>query len=213
MFAQDRDLLILDPSLFRDGVILGQRLAIGNASIAATTLTMTGIDFAALGITAGHVVIFDGAALEITARLSSTTLTVSRPRASTSAAVIPPATATGRPMFIATFAPQIALAHDTLIRFAGLTPAGETPTDDAPAESTILNPAALITLETLTALASIYSALAGLTPATSPAAQRAEHFRRRAAAARAATAISLDLNADGLQDEVRHLDIISLFRV
>ncbi|MFG0260543.1 MAG: hypothetical protein ACF8LK_09355 [Phycisphaerales bacterium JB041] len=41
MFATDRDLLVLEPSLVRDIGWVGQRLARGSGDIAGTTLTMT----------------------------------------------------------------------------------------------------------------------------------------------------------------------------
>ena len=44
MFAQDRDLLALDPNLFRDVAWSGQRLVSGVGNISGTTLTLTSQD-------------------------------------------------------------------------------------------------------------------------------------------------------------------------
>src|SRR5689334_13428715 len=85
MFATDRDLLLIEPNLFRDAGIAGQRLLKGTCDISGTTLTLTAqdVDLAAANIGPGHVALVDGTPYEVLTRLTSTTATVSRPRAST----------------------------------------------------------------------------------------------------------------------------------
>ena len=70
MFATDRDLLALEPNLFRDVGWVSQRLVVGTGSISGTTLTMSAQDvaFDGAGVGAGSVVVVDSAAYEVRAR-------------------------------------------------------------------------------------------------------------------------------------------------
>src|SRR3954470_14123560 len=70
MFASDRDLLAMEPNLFRDVGWVGQRLVSGTGGVAGTTLTLTAqdVDFEDGGVGAGCVVLVDGAPYEVLAR-------------------------------------------------------------------------------------------------------------------------------------------------
>ncbi len=150
MFATDRDLLAIEPNVFRDAGVAGQRLLKGACDIGGTTLTLTAqdVDFAAADIGPGHVALVDGTPYEVIARLTSTTATISRIRAGAADPVQPPSPATGKPVEIWTFAPQIAAAHRLLLRMLGIDP------EDPPApfqvtEQNITNPASLAPIEAL----------------------------------------------------------------
>ncbi|MBC7835091.1 MAG: hypothetical protein H7Y88_08310 [Phycisphaerales bacterium] len=206
-FSTDRSLLALEPNLFRDISWTGQQLLSAVGSISGTTLTLATGDAAAVGITAGHVALVGSVSLEITARLSATTLTVSRLRASVTDPVIPPPILINQPVVITTFTPQAAIVHDTIVRLLGL----DSGLEGHPTAADITNPTPLALLEALGALQLIHVAASSLSPDSATAA-RAEHYRKRFAQQRTITAASIDLDSDGLPDAVRHLGFAQLFR-
>ncbi len=59
MFSSDRDLLTLEPTLFRDISWFAQTLALGTGSLAAGTLTLDDPLLAGTGIAPGHIVMVD----------------------------------------------------------------------------------------------------------------------------------------------------------
>ncbi|MGD9791803.1 MAG: hypothetical protein AB7K52_16075 [Phycisphaerales bacterium] len=214
-FAADRDLLVLEPQLFRDVAWAGQRLAAGTASISGTTLTASGaIDFAAQAVTTGHVALVDGVPVEVITRVSTTQLTVSRPRASLDDAAVPPTTVTNKPLAVWTFLPQIQLAHDHILRMLGIEPgdAGNPATPDALTEAAVMNPRSLRLVEALAALHTIFAAASAVSSADAFA-SRAEMYRRRFDQARRVAAARIDLDADGLADTTRFLNVTQLTRV
>lgn len=213
MFASDRDLIVLEPNLLRDVAWVGQRLVKGDATISGTTLTLSNhdVDFDAAGIEAGHVVLVDGVAYEVLVRLSALTLTVSRVRADLDDAAIPPAPAGPVPMAIYTFAPQMGLVHDQILRLIGVEPQDPV-IPGAPTESSITNPGMLRRLESLSALHLIYAAASALSPAESPQAARSLMYRTRFGEERERVAVRLDLNGDGYPDATRRLNVFQFTR-
>ncbi|XHC25342.1 hypothetical protein ABWH91_14105 [Phycisphaerales bacterium ac7] len=104
-----------------------------------------------------------------------------------------------------TFAPQIDLAHRSLLATLGIEP-GDVP--DGPPEgsvyaSQILNPEALARAEALSALHTIYSSASALLPAQSVHAERAAMYARRTADQRIRTRVHIDLDHDGITDLTR----------
>jgi hypothetical protein len=216
MFARDRDLLALEPTLFRDIGWRAQERLSGQADLSAGTLTLTSFDihFAAAGVTRGHIVLAGGGAgaeavpLEVLERLSDTQVTVSRLRGREDDEPVPPADAAAQPISVRTFAPQIALAHEELLRLAGVAPAGCA----WPCASDVMNSGDLRTAEALSALALVFSAAAGTPGHAAPVyAQRAERYRRLAARAREQTAVQL-AGADGRHIATRRFNIGQLHR-
>jgi hypothetical protein len=65
MFTTDRDLLTLEPTLFRDISWLAQTLALGTGSLSGGTLTLDDPLLAGIGVAAGHVVMVDRIPLEV----------------------------------------------------------------------------------------------------------------------------------------------------
>lgn len=210
MFAYDRDLLLLEPTLFADVALQSQRLLEAAGTISGTTLTLTGADAALVGITTGHVVLVAGVPLEVVSRLSSTQLAVSRIRADPGDAPIPPAPVVGAAVLISTFAPQIAIVHAQLLRMAGIEPGAQAV--GAPTESSVTNGAALRLIESLGALQLIWSAAGALAGPDSAAAQRARTYGQRFNAERARVLVALDLDSDGEPDAARRLNAARMVR-
>lgn len=213
MFVTDRGLLVLEPSLFRDVVWVGQRLVSGVGAVSGTTLAFTSQDVGldAAGLTEGHVVTVAGAPYEVIERLSATSATISRLRASKGDAPLPPSPATGQPIAVVSFRPQIAMIHAQVLRMLGIEP-GDGASGAGPNESDIKNPEALERVEALGAIHLIFAAAAALSPPNSSLWARAEMYRQRFACERQRAAARIDLNGDGQPDATRRLNFIQFFR-
>lgn len=209
-FAVDRDLLVFEPALFRDAAFAAQtRVQTADAAIAGTALTSAAADFVASDVNAGAVALVAGVPLEVVARLSATQLTVSRLRESTAAAPVAPAPVSGATLSIITFAPQIRVMHDMLLRTVGVDP------DDpaaSPSQADITNPGAFIRAEALGALHLIFAAAAPIAGDDSPLWVKAELYRNRFAAERRRLIAGVDLDGDGQPDAVRRPSVIQLTR-
>ena len=213
MFAADRDLLVLEPNLFRDVSWLGQRLFTGTCNLSGTTLTASAADFTALGVEAGHVVVVDGASLEVVARVNTTTLNVSRPRATLDGPSIAPIPGTGRALTITTFAPQLGIVHRQVLAMLGLLDAPTTAEPEALTEAMVVNPRELRLLEALGVLHLVFASLGGAAgKSDAPESGRAEMYRRRFAAERARAVARLDTDGDGLADVTRRPSVVLLVR-
>lgn len=215
MFAADRDLLVVEPELFRDVGWAGQRLVKGVGDVSGTTLTLTSQDntLAAAGIGAGNVVTVGDVAYEVVARLSATTATISRIRPDPSGAVIPPAPATGKAVVVPTFGAQIAWTHRQILRMLGIDP---DETDDGLKETDITNPAAFRESEAMGALSLVLISAAG--PAVdggSGAAIRINRglmYRERFAHMVRMVGARLDTDGDGVADATRRAGLVWLDR-
>lgn len=210
MFINDRDLLVLEPNLFRDVGWLGQRLADTTGSISGTTLTVTGADLAALGVGAGYVALVNGLPVEVLARLSATTATVSRLRADVNDAAIPPGNVPPSvPVQVWTLRPQINVVHQQVLRLLGIEPSA----DGGPVlpwqltEAQIIRPRSLWLLEALLTLHLVYSSAAALAGSESPLGLRAQMYLARAGAERARAVAYLDTNGDGVAEVARYVGV------
>lgn len=194
-FAADRDLLILEPNLFRDVQFRAQRIVSGSVSIAGNVLTFLSQDngLVAASVNAGHVVVVGDESYEVVERVSDSELTVSRPREHATDEVIPPAPVGNVAAYISTFRPQIALVHRDLLARAEITD-----------ESQVQNPADLAALEAAQAVREILQAC--------PLPERAARFIRLAERLAAHATIKLDPNADGIADATRRLSPGNLSR-
>lgn len=202
MLTADRDLLAIEPDLFRDLGYLAQRRLVTTATLSAGKLTTASDQLAALGIGAGDVVLFGGLPLEVIERLSPGELTVSLLRARRTGPPLHPPAAGSSPAVFFTFAPQIAAAHDALLAVFGLARAGSAMPGE-PDETRIVNADDLRGLETALAMQLIYAAAAALSGPDSPQAARAAHYHRVAASIRALARARLDLDGDGIADAER----------
>jgi hypothetical protein len=218
VFITDRDLLVLEPNLFRDVGWAGQRLLSATGSVSGTTLTVPGADFVALGVDAGHVAVLGAnyEAVEVVQRLSATSLQVSRPRADAAGAAIAPSAGTGLAVVIGTFRPQIAIVHRQVLRMLGLGEAGSALGGEAGLdESAVTNPGELALLEaagTLHLVLGSAGAVGAVGGAGGAMARRAEHYREVFAAERGRTAARVDTNGDGVAEVTRYLNVVQLGR-
>lgn len=213
MFATDRDLLILEPNLVRDIGWVGQRLVKGVGDIAGNTLTMTtqdvGFELAEVG--PGNVVNVGGVVYEVIETIDNTRLTISRMRASTDGAVLPPSAVTGAQAEVMSFRPQLAMVHAQVLRMLGIDP-DEAPEIGAVTEDSITNPASLALFEALGALHLVFTAAAALAGETSPAAFKARMYRDRFGAERGRVSARIDTDADGIPDATRRPSVVRLVR-
>ncbi|RMH11874.1 MAG: hypothetical protein D6695_08120 [Planctomycetota bacterium] len=212
-FATDRDLLVLEPALFREVSWLGQRLVSGTGSASGTALTMSSQDvlFDAAGVGAGHVVLVNQTAYEVIDRVSSTVLTISRLRESSQDVPIPVAGASGAEVVVATFGPQIAMVHRQVMRMLGIEPDAE-PVQGEVSEASIINASVFARLEALGALHVVYAGSSSALGPDTPHAKKAEFYRMRFGDERQRAAAMIDLDGDGQPDAVRRLNIIQLMR-
>jgi hypothetical protein len=216
MFATDRDLLVLEPELFRDVGWAGQRLVKGVGDVSGTTLTLTSQDntFAAAGVGAGHVVLVDGVGYEVIARLSATTATISRLRPDPEGAAIPPASVSGKAVVVSTFAPQIDWVHRYILRELSIDPDEN---GDGVKESDIMNPKAFREVEAMGALGVVlFSSATGAVAVDAGASSRlirAGVFRERAANTLRQIGAQIDTDGDGVIDATRHAGLSFMVRV
>ena len=212
MFATDRDLLVMEPALWQEIAWAAQTRARTTGSIGAGTgiLTTPSINLASLGIEPGHVAIVDGVPLEVIARLSATTASVSLLRASADGPPIFPGAVTGASVVLSTFSPQLGLAHTQILRLAGIEPAASSD-PHAITEAHILNPRDATLLECLGALHLIYAGAAA-SGHDKLLLDRTQTYRDRFAHERRRLRLLLDLDRDGLPDAQRALGVAHLVR-
>ena len=213
MFATDKDLLLLEPNLFRDVAWTGQRLIAGTVQIASGTLKFQSSDISltAAGVAPGCIAIVGLTPYEVIEVINDTDAVISKLRAGSDDPIIPMADlGDDTPAIIATFAPQTAIVHRQVLRMLGIEP--EHPAPNMPTAADITNPRALARLEALGALHLIYSAAGALSPADSPTNHRAELYRRRFNEERARCRVEVDTNNDGQPDSTRMLNMIQFVR-
>jgi len=213
MFANDRDLLVLEPNLVRDVGWVGQRLVKGTGDVAGTTLTMTSQDvgFELVEIGAGHVVVVGGVAYEVIARISNTQLTISRLRASEDGTVLVPSPVSGAAVEVPSFGPQQAMVHGQVLRMLGIDPE-EKAGGGVVTEASITNGKSLVLFEALGVLHLIFAAAAALAGEKSPMAFKAGMYRDRFSAERGRVAARIDTDGDGVADATRRPSVVQLVR-
>ncbi|TVQ34449.1 MAG: hypothetical protein EA376_00130 [Phycisphaeraceae bacterium] len=195
-FARDRDLIVFEPTLFRDVAWAGQRLVVGDGvSISGTTLSAPGDNFEAAGVEAGHVALVDELPLEVVDRLSATELMVSRLRDRLDAPPVAPGAMSDAKLVIASFRPQIESMHELLMRSAGL----------APSDPMVVNERDVARVEALGALHTILSAAAPATQEGTPMWDKARLYADRFRAERGRLVIEIDLDDDGEADALRRI--------
>ena len=208
MPTTDRDLILLEPALFRDHAWLGQRLVHGSASITGGVATFSLItpDLVSARVQPGHILMHDGVPFEIIEVFGIDEAQVA-PISPRGGASPKPPQRNQAPAFIATFSPQIQLAHHAALRRFGIEPGVGTPS-----EQQITNLDALSSLEAMMALEIIFAAAATPGPTNALLLEKSEWYRRRAAAERQHIHLQLDLNNDGHPDAKRSSTTIPLAR-
>jgi hypothetical protein len=206
----DRDLLVLDARVFVDAPDAATiRVSGADGAISGTTLTSAGSDFAAAEVESGHVIVVAGAALEVVNRLSPTSLTVSRPRASADDPLVPPAPGSGLTFSVVSFESAADEARAWLLSSLGIDSGDpEAPLD----EDYVLNLGDFASLEALRVIQQAYALAAAGDPADLSLADRAAHFARRLAEQKALASAVIDRDGDGSPDAARRLDIVHMRR-
>jgi hypothetical protein len=197
-FASDRDLAILEPSVYRDVAWQALTLCTGIAQVGDTILeaTTADADFTSLPLGAGNVVLIGGFVCEVLSLLDVHVIVVSKLRASSDTPAIPIAALSNSPFVIRSFRPQIAWAHAALMAMAGLKP-GE--------EQKVMNPADACRLEALLALSIVYTGAGALETTAGMYTSRGAMYRRRFMEERGRTMLLIDHDGDGQADEQRLL--------
>jgi len=209
-FGSDRNLLVLEPNLFRDVKFSGQVLVTGmDGVVSGTTLSSLTSDFVLQQVKAGMVVLVAGVPVEILDVLSANSLTVSRLRADESGSAIPPGPGIGLQFEIVSYLPQIESVHVALLGAFGVdgfSAPGE------PTEADILNVREASLVEALGALYLIYAGASALVSDQGLLWTKATSYRARYMAARRALELQFDLDGDGLTDASRTSSSIRLTR-
>ncbi|CAN5761979.1 hypothetical protein BH11PLA1_BH11PLA1_22040 [soil metagenome] len=213
MFIADRDLLVIEPAVFRDAGWLAQRLASGPASVSSSVLTCSAGNFVNVNVTTGHVVMVDATPLEVMSRLSATTLAVSLLRAGAAESAIPVKNVAAGNAAVWTLRPQIAAAHGQIVRMLGLDVAAALAAPGQVVDdSRITNPEGLQRLEALMTLHAVYSALAALRGRDDPFANRAEAYRDAVRAERQRAVALIDTDFDGVPNVARRVNTFVMSR-
>lgn len=195
----DRDLLVVEPHLFRDVVFVSQTPAnFADATVMGTSLVSLTADFVLAGVTPGMVAVIDGVSIEILERLSATALVVSRPRANLADAPLPPTGGTALKGRVATFGPQIRAAELALRRDLGLSESGASIEGYA-----AIMDAGMFRAGVYGALSLIFSAAAAGSDATDPLWARARRYDQDRQRELRLLRLAFDTNGDGAGDLVR----------
>lgn len=210
VLTTDRDLLIHEPSVFVDASsIATSLLSAADGSVSGTRLTSPSSDFQAAGIDAGHVIVIGNQATEVVARVDPTNLDVSLPRASLVEESIPPGDGSTLGIDVRTFGRMIVEVEAWMLGALGIDSADPLlPLD----ETAILNPQDIREAVALRTIAQAFAAASALDPTDASLADRASLYSQRAADVRRQTRAVLDLDADGIADAIRHIDVVSLQR-
>jgi hypothetical protein len=205
MLITDRDLLALDPSVFLStgaGGVATSLYASADAAVSGSTLTSAAGDFADRNITAGHVAVVDGQAVEVVGRTSATVLEVSQPRVSKEEAAIAPGDGSNLAMNVLTFARLIGQEQSRLLREIGADIEDpERPLD----EMAVVNAAAVGGLIAQRVLHAAYAQAAAREPSSLSLAARALMWLGSLTRAEASLVAMIDLDNDGWPEFRRHL--------
>jgi hypothetical protein len=207
----DRDLLLIEPSLFSSALGLATLLIdVTDGNVSGTSLTSAGSDFASMGIDAGHVAVIDGETTEVVERVSATELTVSLPRVTAEDPLIAPAPGSSLSVKVPTFGRQINLSRGWVLGSLGI----EIDDEGLPlGDSILLNATEVEKLIALETIARLFHLAAALDPTDQSLAEMAAHYAGELTAARHRTQAVLDLDGDGVADASRRVSVATLIRI
>lgn len=208
MFAKDRDLLIIEPGLFREVLWNGQRLLSGTGDLTGTTLTLTDGSFMDGGISAGHVVLIDSVPMEVVSVQNATAATVSIMRSDVLSNVVPGKDATGAVVEVFTFGPQIGIVHRQIMSMVGI----DVDDPEGLGDSAVTNPGSMVVLESLGALHLIYASAGAPGRGGEAFLDRAKLYQQRFSMQRGAVVAFIDLDGDGVAETRRHPNSFVLIR-
>ncbi len=209
--ATDRDLLILEPNLFRDVSFAAQYLLHDtNGIISGTSLGSSSADFNNIGLSAGYVILANEIPLEIISVLTANSVEVSRLRVDRAGPLLTPESGSSLALQIMTFMHQIGWVHAHL--FKAHIRAGDVFTELVDDGKSILNIEDIIRTESLGALAMIFSGASSLIGDDGVLWNKAQMYRERFQAARSRLQIAIDDNGDGIINSSKRFDILNLGR-
>jgi hypothetical protein len=198
MFAVDRDVAVLEPTVYKD--VQWQTTTYCTGLGALNGLLLEGLsydqDFLTALVPSGAVAVVGGVCAEVLSSIDFNVIMVGKLRASVQDVSTPLGIAGTVAYSVHSFRPQILWAHQQLMAMAGLLPTQQ---------EKVLNPADAARLEAMLTLAIVYSAAAGTELSNGAYAQRAAMYRRRFAEERQRTMLLLDHDGDGKVDEQRLL--------
>lgn len=208
-FSTDRDMLVLEPNLFRDVTFAGQRVTEGSDGILVNgVLRSAASDFELAGVDTGHVVVVENAAYEVVAQIDATTLAISRLRSRTDDAPIPPNDGTDLTFSITTFGPQIEIVHQQMMQLLEF----ETGLDEVALIDAVLNDEEVAQVESLGAMHMVMSGASSLIGDRGMLWMKATMYRERFVASRARLRVLLDIDGDDVADRVVWFNMIQLSR-
>lgn len=197
-FATDRDLMILEPNLFRDLPFLSQqRFDSMDGILTQGHLNCASADFVTLGISTGDVVQVKDQPLEILARIDATHLHVSLIRATVIDASIPPANTSDAKVVIRSFHAQLTAAHDMLLQMLGL---DRDDPEQVHGEDAIISTTLMTRLETIATLERLYTAAQTLSGDNQMVESKAEHYRKAFRRTWLEARIAIDQDGDGIAE-------------
>ena len=208
MFAMDRDLLVIEPGLFREVLWNGQRLLSGTGDLSGTTLTLTGGSFTDGGIAAGHVVLIDSVPMEVVSVQSATDATVSIMRNDVQSNVVPGKDVTGAVVEVFSFGPQVGIVHRQIMSMIGI----DMDDPEGLGDAAVTNPGAMVVLESLGALHLIYASAGAPGRGGEAFLDRAKLYQQRFSMERGGVVAFIDLDGDGVAETRRHPNSFVLIR-
>jgi len=208
MFAKDRDLLVIEPGLFREVVWNGQRILSGTGDLLGVTLTLTSGTFLDGEIGAGHVILIDGLPMEVVSVQSATVATVSIMRGDVNSNIIPSNQVSGAVVEVFTFRPQIEIVHRQILSMVGI----DVDDPDGLGDAAVTNPGAMVVLEALGALHLIYASAGAPGRGGEAFLDRAKLYQQRFSMQRGSVVALIDLDGDGIAETRRHPNSFVLTR-
>lgn len=210
-FSTDRDLLVLEPHVFRDALVVGQqRLSVADGVVSGTTLSSASADFVSAQVDTGGVVLVSGVALEVVARVGVTDLTVSLLRADVNDPAIAPAGGSGLPVVVRTFAQQAAAVRGVLLGLVGI---DEEDTQSTLTAGSIVSRGVMARLEALGTLEQVYAGAVSVVGENAETRQKMREYGRRFNAACRSATVLLDVDGDGVAEVRRSLGSFRISRV
>ena len=206
----DRDLMVIEPSLFADAMAVATLLIDAtDGSISNGRLTSMSSDFESAGIDAGHVVVVEGEVCEVVNRISSATVTISLPRANADDPVIEPSAGSNLVVKVPTFERQMNVAQAWVFGALGI---DMEDTEAVLDEAAILNADRVARLLAMETIRRVFGIAAATDPTSVSLAERGEYYRKEVWATRRQTRAVLDLDGDGVADCTRQVSVVTLRR-
>ena len=187
-----------------------ERLRVNDGIVTGTTLSSVSADFESAQVDAGDVVLVANTPCEVIARLDVNTLTISLSRERTDEVAIPPGDGSGLEIVIRTFAPQVTLIHDQLMRMIGID--ADDPGNEL-SEVSVISQEVMVRLEILGALRDIYLGAISIVGDNEGIKSKANEYSHRFKTACRSATVLIDIDGDGFSDVRKSLGVVWYTRV